>query len=378
MTDSADMTMVRRSWASRLWLYVGRLGSARYRLDRRQTTVLSLLSTILVCVALASLGIGAVAISPGEIVAILGEKIGVNLPWDFDTGQAAVLVSIRVPRIILGIIVGAGLAVSGAAMQGLFRNPLADPALIGVSSGAALAAVLVIVLGTTVFGAVIGPLGQAAIPLAAFIGGFGITLLVYRLSRLGGATDVANLLLAGIAINAIAGAATGLVTYMADDQQLRTLTFWAMGSLGGATWHQIGVAMPFLLAGMIGIPLYARALNVLLLGEAEAGHLGFPVERLKQVMILLVALAVGASVALTGVIGFVGLMVPHLLRLWTGPDHRLLLPGSALLGASLLLVADLLARTLVAPAELPIGIITTLVGGPFFLWLLIRKRNRDF
>lgn len=285
---------------------------------------------------------------------------------------------IRAPRVALGMLVGAGLAMTGATIQGLFRNPLADPGLIGVSSGAALAAVSVIVLGATAFQGLSHTLGAYTLPLAAFIGSLLVTGLVYRLANVEGRTDIATMLLAGIAINALLGAATGLLTYAANDAQLRTLTFWLMGSLGSATWTQVFTALPLILLPVLILPWFAPALNAVLLGEAEAGHLGFNLERIKQVLIILVALIVGTAVALTGVIGFVGLVVPHLLRLAFGPDHRLLLPASALLGASLLLLADLIARTVVNPAELPIGIITALLGGPFFLWLLNRYRYRSF
>jgi len=187
---------------------------------------------------------------------------------------------------------------------------------------------------------------------------------------------VATMLLAGIAINALAGAGTGLMIFLADDQQLRDVTFWTLGSLGGATWTVVGAVLPFLLIALVATPYLARALNAMLLGEAEARHLGVNTQRVKRLVIVLAALAVGAAVAVSGVIGFIGLVVPHLLRLAAGPDHRLLLPGSALLGGALLVLADLLARTVVAPAELPLGILTALVGGPFFLWLLLQRRSR--
>jgi iron complex transport system permease protein len=261
-------------------------------------------------------------------------------------------------------------------MQGLFRNPLADPGLIGVSSGASLAAVVTIVLGSTVFGAWGDALGAFLLPAAAFAGGVLATLVVYRLATRNGQTSVATMLLAGIAINALAGAGTGLMIFIADDDQLRDLTFWTLGSLGGATWTRLAVVGPCLLGGMLAAPLLSRSLNALLLGESEARHLGIRTERVKQVVILLAAGVVGAAVAVSGVIGFVGLVVPHLLRLAVGPDHRVLVPGSAFLGGALLLGADVLARTIVAPAELPIGIVTALVGAPFFLWLLLRDRKR--
>src|SRR5699024_4884524 len=242
---------------------------------------------------------------------------------------------------------------------------------IGVSSGAALGAVLVIVLGTWLP----LPAGPMALPIAASMGGLAATVVVYRLGRSGGHTDVATLLLAGIAVNAIAGAGTGLVTYFADDAELRTLTFWLMGSLGGIGWPQFMVAVPFMLVCSVAVCLLGRPLNAFLMGEDVAHHLGYPVERIKALAVLLCAVAVGAAVAVTGVIGFVGLVVPHVLRLAIGADHRLLLPASALLGGAGLVAADTAARTLVSPAELPIGILTTLLGGPFFLFLLLRQRR---
>jgi iron complex transport system permease protein len=338
---------------------------------------LSGLLLLLLISMVGSIGVGAVAIEPLQVLAILFQSLGIQSPWEYTQAQQAVLESIRMPRVLLGMLVGAGLAVSGAAMQGLFRNPLADPALIGVSSGAALAAVAVIVLGATVLKGLADVFGLYTLPVAAFSGGFVATLVVYRFSVVGGRTIVATMLLAGIAINALAGAVTGLLTYVANDEQLRTLTFWSMGSLGGATWERVAMAAPFILLPALLIPLHARALNAILLGESEAIHLGFNIERIKISLILLVALCVGASVSVSGIIGFIGLVVPHLLRLAVGPDHRFLLPASAMLGASLLLAADMVSRVIVAPTELPIGIITAVIGGPFFLWLLSRQRYRS-
>ncbi len=337
---------------------------------------LIVLFCLLVVIAVISLGVGAVPISFVETLSIIAASVGVDTFWQHTAMQETVLTHIRAPRVLLGILVGASLAISGAAMQGLFRNPLADPALIGVSSGAALAAVTVIVLGNVIFGEMSGLSIIFTLPVAAFIGGVLTALLVYRFATINGTTDVATMLLAGIAITAIAGAGLGVLTFLADDAQLRTLTFWTMGSLGGVTWLQLLVATPFLLLPVLFLPMYAPLLNAMLLGEAEAGHLGFNIQRLKLKLIILVAMTVGAAVSLTGVIGFVGLMVPHLIRIAVGPDHRFLLPASALLGAIILLLADLLARTIVTPAELPIGIITAILGGPFFLWLLKRRAMR--
>jgi iron complex transport system permease protein len=288
--------------------------------------------------------------------------------------EAATVLEIRLPRVVLALLVGGALAQAGAAMQGIFRNPLAEPGLVGVSSGAALAAVAVIVLGE-----LIAPLGQMppryVLPIATFAGGAAATALVLRLALVDGHTRVGTLLLAGLALNAIAGAGIGFFSHIASDAALRNLVFWMFGSLGKAGWPEIAIAAPLLLIPLILIPRDARALNALLLGEAEAAHLGVNVERLKRRLTFLVVLAAGTGVALAGIIAFVGLIVPHLVRLRFGPDHRLLLPASALLGALLLLLADIAARSLLAPTELPVGILTALVGGPFFLGLLLRHRG---
>ena len=260
-------------------------------------------------------------------------------------------------------------------MQGLFRNPLADPSLVGISSGAALAATAVVIVGDAA-SFTLPPIFQLfAFPLAAFAGALVTTSIIYRLSTIAGQTAVATLLLAGIAINAIAQAFSGFLTFYATDTQIRNLTFWKLGSLGGGNWATVLTIVPFIVLPILLFSRLARPLNALLLGESEAGHLGFDIERVKRLTIILVALSVGASVAFTGLISFVGLVVPHLLRLTIGPDHRYLLPGSALLGAILLLAADLIARTLVAPAEMPIGVLTAITGAPFFLWLLLRDRK---
>ncbi|MEM9665376.1 MAG: iron ABC transporter permease [Bacteroidota bacterium] len=327
---------------------------------------------------LLAVGIGAVAISPGQVVSILAAQLGLDLPWAFKAQQELVLLGIRLPRVLLGVIVGAGLAISGALMQGLFRNPLADPGLIGVSSGAALGAALMIVLGAALPGFIASALGAFGIAVAAFVGGLLVTVIVYRISTRGRHTSVATMLLAGIALNALCGAGTGSLVLLTDDNQLRDLTFWTLGSLGGATWETLLVVGPFVLVAMAAAPRLARALNAMLLGEAEAHHLGINTQLVKRVVIALAALAVGAATAVSGLIGFVGLVVPHLVRLAIGPDHRTLLPASALLGATLLVAADLLSRVVIQPAEVPIGIITALGGAPFFLALLLQGRRRGY
>lgn len=294
---------------------------------------------------------------------------------DLSLRDQVVLFDIRMPRTAMGALVGAALAVSGAILQGLFRNPLADPTIVGVSAGASLGAILAIVLGGALPAAIGAALGFYLVPFAAFVGSWLATMTLYRVATRRGRTSVATMLLAGIALAALIQALSGMLIYVADDAQLRTLTFWAMGSLAGATWSKLWIAAPLILIPLCASPTLARGLNGLALGEAAAGHMGIPVQRLKNLSILTVAAATGAAVAVSGGIGFVGIVVPHLLRLFSGPDHRFLLINSGLLGAALLLMADVISRVIVAPAELPIGIITALIGGPFFLWILLRKRG---
>lgn len=315
--------------------------------------------------------------SDASVIDVLHAMVDPNTADSAMSARDRIIVfDIRLPRALLGFLIGAALAVSGAVMQGLFRNPLADPGLIGVSSGASLGAVTVIVLGTSVVAPAVAMFGSFALPLAAFAGGLVSTVILYRVATQSGQTSVATMLLAGIALGALAMALTGILIFMADDKQLRDLTFWSMGSLAGTTWAKIATAGPIMAASLLLMPFLARGLNAMALGEAAAFHMGVPVQRLKNVAILGVAAATGAAVAVSGGIGFVGIVVPHLLRLAIGPDHRTLLPASALLGGTLLIGADMLARTIVAPAELPIGIITAAVGGPFFLWILLRNRAR--
>lgn len=342
------------------------------RSARARLTIV-VLALLLVVIVLASLGAGASNASALELVRHWLSGDGM----DDATGirNRIIIQDIRLPRAVLGMLVGASLAVSGAVMQGLFRNPLADPGLIGVSSGAGLGAVLVIVLGSGVLAPLVAPLGLAALPLAAFCGGLLTTLILYAIATRQGRTSVATMLLAGIALAALAMALTGVLIFVADDRQLRDMTFWQLGSLAGATWQKIGTAGPVMAMALATTPLLARGLNAMALGEATATHVGINVQRVKYLAIVGVSAAVGAAVAVSGGIGFIGIVVPHLLRLLIGPDNRYLLPASALLGAAALLLADAVSRTVVAPAELPIGIITAAVGGPFFLWILLRKRG---
>jgi iron complex transport system permease protein len=324
-----------------------------------------LLALLLLLVLVASWHVGATSASP--LSWVMGQEISGR--------DRMILLQIRLPRLVLAALVGGGLAVSGAVMQGLFRNPLADPGLVGVGAGAGLGAVLAIVLGGVLPVVVTAVVGLSLVPLSAFLGGWLVTWLLYKLASRGGETAVATLLLAGIGVGALAGAATGVVIFLANDTQLRDLTFWGLGSLSGASWPRLAVAGPVLLLALILAPCLAPGLNALALGEAAAMHMGIAVEPLKTRAILLVAAATGAAVAVSGGIGFVGIVVPHLVRLSVGPDHRLLLPASALLGAVALVLADMVARSIVAPAELPIGIVTALIGAPAFLWLLLARRG---
>lgn len=334
---------------------------------RRRRRLLAGLAAVLVMLSIAALGVGEVAIDPGATLAILADQIGIELPWHYDAVQAAVLLELRLPRLCMGVLVGAALGCAGAALQGLFRNPLADPALIGVSAGAGFAVAVAMVVGGALLAS---PLALAAV---AMLGGLGAVTTVWRLATRHGRTSMATMLLAGIAINALASAGIGLCIYGANDAELRDISFWMLGSLGGARWSLVLAIMPFIAIAVLGLPRLARSLNAMVLGDEEAGHLGVEVDRVKRRIVAATALAVGAAVSVSGLIGFVGLIVPHTVRAGAGPDHRLLVPASALLGAIALVSADLLARTVAAPADLPIGIVTALVGSPVFLWILLRQ-----
>ncbi len=326
---------------------------------------------VLVLAALVSLSVGPTGLTLSDLPrALFAAYSGSGAPADVHA--RLVLLEVRLPRTILAAFVGASLAVAGAMMQGLFRNPLADPGLIGVSSGAALAAVATIALGSSFAGPWVRALGILALPAAAFFGGF-VTTIVLMLIGAARHQAISTLLLAGIALGAIAGALTGLLAYVTDDRELRDLTLWSMGSLAGASWQKVLAITPFALVLLLMTPRLIRALNGLLLGEAEAFYLGIEVESAKLRIVTLTAAAVGAAVAVAGTIGFVGIVVPHLVRLIAGPDHRIVLPASALLGAVLVVVADVAARMIVAPAELPIGIIMAVIGAPVFLHLVIRR-----
>lgn len=342
----------------------------------RHRAVLAGMTALLAVFVVIGAGAGAFRIPPMQVLGILAESIGLSTPIEVQDRYQLVLMGIRMPRVLLAVVAGMGLSLSGALMQGLFRNPLADPALIGVSSGASFGASVMIVLGSSMPGFLASVLGTFSIALSAFVMGLAVTVVVFRIATRGARTSVSTMLLAGIALNAICGAGTGALILFSNDSQLRDLTFWSLGSLGSATWSSLAVVAPFTLFTLLVSPRLARSLNAMLLGESEAAHLGIRTERVKRLVVVLAALTVGSLTALTGLIGFVGLVVPHLVRLTLGPDHRILLPASALLGAMLMVGADTLARILLQPAEIPIGILTALAGAPFFLWLLVRGYSR--
>ncbi|RKD20466.1 Fe3+-siderophore ABC transporter permease [Pelobium manganitolerans] len=335
-----------------------------------------ILSLLLVASVIVALALGAVEIPVKDVSLILAKKLGLFSSLAVDETFEGVINLIRLPRVLLGLLVGAALGVSGAAVQGIFRNPLAEPGLIGISAGASLFAVIIIALETALLAGLSQLLGYYLLAFGAFAGAALAAVLVYQLSKTDGRPNIAGMLLAGIAINAFAGALTGLVTYLADEQQLRTITFWMLGSLGGATWDTVTALLPFVLLPVLTLPLLGKSLNAFALGEAQADQLGLRTGRVKLQVVLLSTLAVGASVAVSGVIGFVGLLVPHIIRLLGGVDNRYVVPASALFGALILTLADTVSRVAVAPIELPIGVITSLLGTPVFLYILFKDKKK--
>jgi len=333
------------------------------------------LALLLLLCLLVSARVGAVAISYDRIFLYLRHALGGG------SGGASIeeqlFLQIRLPRVLLCALTGASLAVSGALMQALFRNPIVEPGLVGTSSGAAFGAAFVFVMGKSLSGPWVDAAGPFLLPVFAFAGGGGATWLVYRLSNVFGKVNVNTLLLAGIAVNALAAGGTGFFSYIARDPQARSIVFWNLGTLSGADWSNTGLVAVTTLLG-IGLSLrYAKGLNALMLGETEAGYLGVRTGRLKSRILLLNTLMVAVATSVVGVIGFVGLVVPHILRLLKSTDNRFLIIASALLGAILLNAADMLARVIVAPSEFPIGVLTAFAGAPVFLWLLIRANRRQ-
>ncbi|MFG2935077.1 FecCD family ABC transporter permease [Streptomyces sp. NPDC048282] len=336
---------------------------------RRSRLLTAGLAVVLLVLVPVAAGLGAYPVPTADVLGSVLHRVGLG-GTALGRVPESVLWNVRFPRIVLALLVGASLGCAGALMQGVFGNPLAEPGVIGVSSGAAVGAVAAIAFGVDF-------LGNWTVSVFAFVSGLGTVLLVYATARSGGRTEVVTLILTGIAVNAFAGALIGLFLFFADTAAVSQITFWQLGSLAQATWPKVLAVLPCAVLGLGLAPWYARRLDLLSLGERPARHLGVDVERLRLTLVLVIALLTAAAVSVSGIIGFVGLVVPHLLRMAAGPGHRFLIPGSALLGAVTLLSADLAARTVAAPAELPLGVLTALLGSPFFLWLLHRTRRRQ-
>lgn len=337
---------------------------------RRGATVLIWAAVGLLIAVIASFAVGPLRLPPMEVLQAIGVKLGLADPASVSTRDLAVVWQLRIPRALLGAMVGAALAMAGASLQGLFGNPLADPGIVGVTQGAALGAVSAIVLGAGAFGA-------WTLPLAAFAGAGGAITLTYLLARPGQGSGTSTLLLVGIAIAAFCSAMIGFLTYIASESELQSLVFWQMGSLAQADWMDVIAVAPVFVLGTIALLRLATPLDMLALGERQAQHLGLDVKRTRLKLIAFSALLVGAAVAFAGSIGFVGLVVPHVVRLLVGPGHRWLLPVSAVAGALLIVVADTAARTLDPPSEIPLGLFSAALGAPFFLWLVMRQRHRS-
>ncbi|WP_233245522.1 FecCD family ABC transporter permease [Salinibacterium hongtaonis] len=339
---------------------------------RRRGVVLTLVLVVaLLGGVLLSAMLGQLPVTPTEVIGSILQAMGIQNEWaPTDPIVEATLWAVRFPRIVMGLVVGAALAVAGAVMQAIFGNPLAEPGVVGVSSGAALGAAAAIVFGLTAFGGWI-------VAVMAFATGLLSVLLVYFVSRSSGRTEVVTLLLTGIAINAFAGAGLAMLMFAGDASSREQIVFWQLGSMNGVRWNEVAIVALVTIAGIIGAMFAARRYDLLALGERAAKHLGVNVEQLRVVSIVLVALLTGVAVAFCGIIAFVGLVVPHIIRMAIGPAHRPLILASAIGGGVLLVFADILARTLISGADLPIGMLTSLVGGPFFFYLLYRARKQS-
>ena len=344
------------------------LSPGRSGVRRPPGGLLALLFAALLVVAIVlSFGIGPLKVSPGDVLRIVLAQLGLGDASGLNPRDLAVVWNLRIPRALLGALVGASLGLAGAALQGLFGNPLADPGIVGVSHGASVGAVAAIALGATA-------LGEWTVPVAAFTGGLAATALIYLLARPGRGTGTVTLLLVGIAVGAGCSVVIGFFTYRASATQLQSLVFWQMGSLGAANWQDFFAALPVFIVGLVGMLRLATPLDMLALGERQAQHIGLDVKRARAKLIVCSALLVGAAVAFAGVVGFVGLVVPHVVRMLAGPRHRWLLPLAALVGAILIVVADTAARTLDSPAEIPLSLFSMALGAPFFLWLVMSQK----
>ena len=337
--------------------------SKKFLISRQRHLLLTFLISLIVS-ALLAVTIGSFKISVFDI--LLGK---------LDELGSTILYTIRMPRVMLAAFVGASLAISGACLQGLFRNPLADPGLIGVSAGAALGAAFAIVFSSRFIS--LDFLGSYLIPFSAIIGSASVIIILFVITKGFGYDGVTYMLLAGIAVNAIAGVGIGVLTYISDDSELRSLTFWTMGSFGGVTWPLIMPAIVVILFSIVWIIGLSRKLDLIQLGDVEASRLGINIKKVRFGVIISSAVVVGISVALSGMIGFVGLVVPHLVRILGGVNHLYVLIGSAIFGSILMVISDMICRVIISPAELPVGLITSGLGSPFFLWLIFKMRTRN-
>ena len=337
--------------------------SKKFLISRQRHLLLTFLISLIVSALLA--------------VTVVSFKISVFdiLLGKLDELGSTILYTIRMPRVMLAAFVGASLAISGACLQGLFRNPLADPGLIGVSAGAALGAAFAIVFSSRFIS--LDFLGPYLIPFSAIIGSASVIIILFVITKGFGYDGVTYMLLAGIAVNAIAGVGIGVLTYISDDSELRSLTFWTMGSFGGVTWPLIMPAIVVILFSIVWIIGLSRKLDLIQLGDVEASRLGINIKKVRFGVIISSAVVVGISVALSGMIGFVGLVVPHLVRILGGVNHLYVLIGSAIFGSILMVISDMMCRVIISPAELPVGLITSGLGSPFFLWLIFKMRTRN-
>ncbi|MBI45011.1 MAG: hypothetical protein CMG66_02455 [Candidatus Marinimicrobia bacterium] len=339
--------------------------------------LLVLMMMSLIALSLFSITFGPVEITLNQISDIVLYKIGIlSESYTFSKIHESVLLDIRLPRIIMAILVGLGLGTAGAILQGLFRNPLVDPGFIGVSSGGAIGAMVAIMFSHHIYLYLPAMLSPFILPILAMMGAFVTTMMVYKMSKVSNKTNIMAMLLSGIAINALSGSIIGLFVSMSSDTELRSFTFWTLGGLDMADWNIVGIVSLFIVIPFLIVYKLQYQMDIFMLGDAESEHLGVNVESLKKKIILISSIVVGVSVSFCGMIGFIGLVTPHLIRLFIGPNHRYLIPGSAILGAILLVLSDLISKTIISPAQLPIGVVTSAIGAPFFVWLILSQKRR--
>lgn len=337
----------------------------------RWAVITIVLFLIMVGVAVVGMAIGPANISPDKVVLIILSKVPYvqdHILTSWSSGDESIILKVRLPRVVLGLLVGASLALAGVTTQGIFKNPMADPYILGVSSGAAFGATAVIVVG------IAAGLQFLGIVAGAMIGAIVVTFLVFNIARTRNKIPVETLLLSGIAVSAFFSAVTSFLMYISG-RNLSQIVFWVLGALWSSNWNHVVILAPFLFVSSLVIYAFARDLNLMLLGDESAAHLGADVNRIKMILLAVSALLAAAAVSVSGIIGFVGLIIPHIMRLIVGPDHRILVPASAIVGAMFLVMADTFSRMIVQPTEMPVGIVTALIGAPFFIYLLMRQKK---